>query len=1045
MRRQRETPGLRSPAMELLEPRLLLAGDVLISEFMADNGETFTDGYGRQPDWIELQNTSTSPIDLTDWKLVDSGNEWIFPAITLPAHAYLLVCATDETGQDPAGYWHIGFKLTSDGEYLALLNDSGAVVHQYTPAFPRQLEDISYGVLYEEHGSEVLVDKGDAARYLVPTAGSFDPAWFQPTFHDGTWAAGTTGLGFGLAPSGGTVTLIDRGSVWSYLDDGSDQGAAWQAPSFDDSAWASGRAQLGYGDDDEATVVSYGPSASDKYITTYFRHTFNVTNAWSFTDLTVRVLRDDGAVMYLNGHELPRSNMPSGAIDYLTTTSNTSSETTFFEHSVDPTGMLVEGENVLAVEIHQSSRTSSDISFDLELIGDATTADLIETDLQAQMLGINPSALVRVPFTVSDESEFSELVLEMAYEDGYVAYLNGTPVAGDNAPGTLDWNSAALTDRPIEDAVRFESVDLTPYLDLLVSGDNLLAIHALNDGAADGAFLICPRLRGVVGVTLTETYFTTPTPGGQNTPGVLGMVADTSFSVDRGFFDEQFDLEVTTDTNGAEIRYTIDGTAPTATTGTAYSGPITISTTTTVRAAAFKPGYLSTNVDTQTYIFPEHVATQTRPAGYPTSWGSEPQADYDMDQSITLGATYHDRFIQGLTEIPTLSLVLPMQDIFGSGGLYSNPGSTTMEKATSAELIYPDGTQGFQVDAGLKMQGGASRSPGNAIKHSMSLRFRAMYGPGRLDFPLFEGCEVEEFNSLHLRAMYNNSWIHWDQGQRNRGELIRDQWMRDTLIDMGQADAAEGTYVHLYINGLHWGVYNVHERAEASHYAAHNGGDEDAIDALNSGAAVDGTTASWNSLQNMVANAVAGGISTGEFQQIQEKLDVVNLIDYMIVNHYGGNSDWDGHNWRAVGGGADDAPWRIYSWDAERVLEGTTVNRLGVNTSGKPSRLFHNLCNSADFLMLLADRLHKHLDNGGALSPEAAAQRWMERASELDLAVIAESARWGDDRPGGPYLRDNQWVTERNRLINSYFPVRAGNLLAQYQSANLYPDTVAPT
>jgi len=457
--------------MEPLEPRLLLSGSVLISELMADNESTFTDGYGDQPDWIELQNTTSSPIDLTEWQLIDSGNEWTFPAVTLPAQGYLLLCATDETGQDPAGYWHIGFKLTSDGEYLALLDDMDTVVHAYTPNFPRQLEDISYGVLYEEYGGEVLVEKGDAASYLVPTGGPLDPAWTQPAFDDSGWAGGTTGLGFGLPPSGGTVTLIDTESVWSYLDDGSDQGAAWRAPTFDDSVWASGPAQLGYGDGDEATVVSYGPDPNNKYITTYFRHSFNVDNAWSITDLTIRVLRDDGAVMYLNGHELPRSNMPSGPIDYLTTTGNTSSETQFFEHHADPAGMLVEGENVLAVEIHQTTRRSTDISFDLELIGETSMADLIETDLEAAMLGLNASALVRVPFTVADPSDFSHLVLEMAYEDGYVAYLNGTPVASRNAPGTPEWNSAALSDRSIEDAVQFQGVDLTPYLDLLVSGD----------------------------------------------------------------------------------------------------------------------------------------------------------------------------------------------------------------------------------------------------------------------------------------------------------------------------------------------------------------------------------------------------------------------------------------------------------------------------------------------------------------------------------------------------------------------------------------------
>ena len=142
------------PQLELLEPRLLLSGNVLISEFMASNDSTLADGYGEYRDWIELQNVSNSDVDLTDWKFLagepeEEPDEWVFPEVTLPANAYLVVFASDLNTQDPLGYWHTNFKLTSNGEHLALLDDTGALVHQYAPKFPEQLEDVSYGVLYE--------------------------------------------------------------------------------------------------------------------------------------------------------------------------------------------------------------------------------------------------------------------------------------------------------------------------------------------------------------------------------------------------------------------------------------------------------------------------------------------------------------------------------------------------------------------------------------------------------------------------------------------------------------------------------------------------------------------------------------------------------------------------------------------------------------------------------------------------------------------------------------------------------------------------------
>ena len=182
-------------------------------------------------------------------------------------------------------------------------------------------------------------------------------------------------LAWALAGAGGatatTTTLVPAGSVWQYLDDGSNQGTAWSASGFDSSAWAAGPAQLGYGDGDEATVVGYGPNANAKHITTYFRTTFAVSTPSRFVGLTLRLVRDDGAVVYLNGTEVFRSNMPAGPIGFATlapTAVSGAAESQFFSTTVSP-GLLVDGNNVLAVEIHQSGGTSSDISFDLELSG----------------------------------------------------------------------------------------------------------------------------------------------------------------------------------------------------------------------------------------------------------------------------------------------------------------------------------------------------------------------------------------------------------------------------------------------------------------------------------------------------------------------------------------------------------------------------------------------------------------------------------------------------------------------------------------------------
>jgi acid phosphatase type 7 len=197
------------------------------------------------------------------------------------------------------------------------------------------------------------------------------------------------------------VTLVAAGSTWKYLDNGSNQGTAWRAMFFNDSAWASGSAQFGYGDGGEATVVSFGPDSTAKYITTYFRRAFTVADP-SFSALTLRVLRDDGAVVYLNGTEVYRTNMPAGTITSSTLASTAvggADESTFYQATI-PTSLLVMGTNVLAVEIHQSSATSSDVSFDLSLAGTPGT-NTNDAPLVATAATASPSPVTGITTSLS--------------------------------------------------------------------------------------------------------------------------------------------------------------------------------------------------------------------------------------------------------------------------------------------------------------------------------------------------------------------------------------------------------------------------------------------------------------------------------------------------------------------------------------------------------------------------------------------------------------------------------------------------------------------
>ncbi len=229
----------------------------------------------------------------------------------------------------------------------------------------------------DNDGTVTTVDFYDGATWIgVATNAPFTLSWtgVAPGPHLLTAVAlDNTGLSATSAPASILIlpALIPRGAGWKYLDSGPSAGTAWKDPGFNDSGWSNGVAQLGYGDGDEATLISFGPDSTSKFITTYFRRDFDVPDPAAISNLVVRLLRDDGAIVYLNGTEVFRNNMPTGAVTFATTAVIPIEDEQFHGARITH-GLLLPGANVLGVEIHQASVTSSDVSFDLELLPNVT-------------------------------------------------------------------------------------------------------------------------------------------------------------------------------------------------------------------------------------------------------------------------------------------------------------------------------------------------------------------------------------------------------------------------------------------------------------------------------------------------------------------------------------------------------------------------------------------------------------------------------------------------------------------------------------------------
>ena len=1104
--------------------------NVFISEFLAVNEGSLRDEDGATSDWIELHNAEPAAVDLDGWFLTDlelERRKWRFPSVTLEAGGYLVVFASGKDRAFPGDELHTDFRLNGGGEYLALVRPDGSVAHEFAPFYPTQRIDISYGL-----SSEVtpFVEAGGPVDYLVPADGSLEGLWTGTEFAPGvSWKAGRTGVGFDAG--GGPLATPPAVSYWSFdggvLDevgpndgvyfggaspsfvegfdgrsggairfDGSDDYVdvratsflpAYNRPAYTVAMWVKGLPQ------NDKRVYSEGSSRNNSPL---FTIGTDRTGNTGKVDIFIRTdggstivshrlssgIAFDGewhhiawvdeggrAALYIDGARDPQNFDYSQSALSLDITSIgsvlRSSACCFFSGSIDD------------VAVWDTALTAAEVT---TVAGGASPGDgslysaLIATDVEADLRGVNSSIYLRVPFAVEDPALLDSLTLSMKYDDGFVAYLGGVELARRNAPGQLAWNSTAGATHSGPDAVAYEHINVTAGIGALTPGMNVLAIQGLNRSAGDETFLVLPELVASGARILEERYFAEPSPGAPNQGGTIDFVADTRFSVDRGFFEAPFLLEISSATDGAVIRYTLDTSAPSATRGTVYTGPLLIDGTTVVRAAAFKASFEPTNVDTQTYLFADDVIRQPAapPPGYPSVWQGF-RADYAMDPEVCLNENsphFAPTIRDDLESLPVLSLVVERDDLFGrSRGIYTHSTNRgrAWERPASAELFFPDGSQeGFQIDCGVRMQGGSSARPGEG-KHAFRLLFKAEYGATKLRYQLFPDSPVDRFDTIVLRCFSTDSWHFKDGGSRYRrwdSQFIRDLWMKDSQLAMGHL-SGHNIYVHLYVNGLYWGVYNPAERPDDSFNAEHQGGEKEEWDVMKDFAELfRGNRQAW---EQLMSQARAGLGSQAAYQRVQGNnpdgtrnpalpvlVDVDNIIDYMMLHIFAGAEDWPHHNWYAARNRTGElGGWRFFVWDQEIVMDFVFRNRVNVTNDNSPSRVYASLRANPEFRLRFADRVQKHLFAGGALTVEASRDRWMRRAAQIDRAVVAESARWGDYRmdvpdprnaPATLYNREEHWLVERDKVLEEYIPESRRLALGRFEAAGLYPSVEPP-
>lgn len=637
-------------------------------------------------------------------------------------------------------------------------------------------------------------------------------------------------------------------------------------------------------------------------------------------------------------------------------------------------------------------------------------------------------------------------------------------------------------------------------------------------------------------------YFTIPTPGAANNAAnaVTNFVNDTHFSVDRGIYSAPFAVQISCSTTGATIAYTLNGSAPSPTNGIqvpagnpllAPTASVTVVRTTLLRARAWKTGLGSSDIDTQSYLFLDEVMSQNGPPasmnlapGNTLSWGTTggnlanlsafPGLTFwGVNPGITNDANPTNRFVvDDLKHIPVVSLVTDWRHMWGpnsagqtDGGIYppaSGVGIEGVDRAASLELINPDGNpvnpnlaKGFQVDGNVHIFGGTSQQRWKSYK--LSMRFQCAKN---VNYPVYGSAGADSFDNFILDARINNTWNHPDAaGQGARGDYVNDQVVADLQNAVSGRGGFRNRPVHLFLDGVYWGLYSLHEKPDHHFAASYYGGDADDWDvfkhsvypgfsesdplvntrASNPALPVSRSNATVVDNYEVMLDLVGVGYVApnptpdltilANYEAVQTKLEIDDFIDYMIVNFLAGNWDWSDKNLYATYYRAGDGKWRFHSWDSEHTFRTGSENFLTGNGNeaprlGQPKGIHNKLKVNPEYRLRFADHIRRNMFNSGALTVAGLSNAFSFRFSEIEEAIRGESARWGHIRASvrpSPFVnvpfKKTDWIARKNSLLvsesgaNRSLLQNRWNLLmatppaaGSFRTENLYPAVEAP-
>ena len=558
-------------------------------------------------------------------------------------------------------------------------------------------------------------------------------------------------------------------------------------------------------------------------------------------------------------------------------------------------------------------------------------------------------------------------------------------------------------------------------------------------------------------------YFNTPTPGAVNQVTGGLYTPPPVFGTQHGYFFNPFLLSLSGEHPNMKIYYTTDASTPDTLKGNLYTSPISINTTTIVRAIAVADNKVSNSVS-QTYVFPDSVIRQSNDqAGYPDFWlemtgdgFDSVNSSYAMEQNIINMPEVSDVIIESLESLPVMSIVSDIDNFFSlstdpdSGGIYMYTGMSFRRaddtfaigkgwvRPASIEYFNPADLEdpvNFQYNCAVKLHGNASADRRKTMKHSFRIGFKGDYGPTKLKAQLFGKGSPKQYDWFVLRGGFD----------RRLGQQLRDPFVKNSMRAMGQY-SAYNRFVHVYLNGIYWGMYNLCEYMDENCMRDNLGGDKDDYDVLKDYVQIEsGDTIAWLEMANLVEQIYG---DTTIYQRLQgnnpdgtpnlsypKYLDPENLVDYIMLNHFTETGDWDEKNWVGARRKTDSEGFQFIVWDAEYSLR--DIHYKTVANNWRPTTFYYSLIDVQEFRNLIISRINKHLFEDGALTPKSCIERYAKGLAEIDTALIADQARWVADI-------NDIWNTSYHAGYKSYFSERTENYFRSFVLGGYYPEIEVP-